>query len=321
MDRSSVEWRGFLVAMPTPFNARGDLDWDGFDVLVEWIVQQGVHGIAVAGTTGEWPALSKDERHELFRAAARVVDGRTTLLGGCSAFTPGEAIEYAATALEAGHDGILLQPPPYSCPNDKEVLAFFHSVSDAVDIPICAYNWPRGTGIDMTVELQRRLAEIENVVAMKNSTERLDFFLSGFFALHDRIRYFGIPLNPLGLALVRQFGADGTIGAGGALSRVQANFFKHAWAGEDEEALRCGARDAVLATEWRQGYAPKFGSGPANQKAAFNLLGLPGGHPRPPLLPLTSAETDLVRDTLVRVGLLANGEAAPTPLYSGDAIS
>jgi 4-hydroxy-tetrahydrodipicolinate synthase len=293
-----------MVATPTPFRENGDLDWNGVEVIIDWTVQQGMHGVAVAGTTGEWPSLTKEERKELFRCTARVVDGRVPILAGCTAFTPAETIEYATEALAAGHDGILLQPPPYIRPNDKELVAFFQQVSDAVEIPICLYNWPRGTGIEMSVEIQTRLAEVENVVAIKNSTERLDFFLSGFFALRDRLRYFGVPLTALGLALVRHCGADGTIGAGGILGSTQPDFFLHAWAGDEEAALRCGVRDALLASEWRNGYQPKFGSGPANMKAAFNLLGLPGGYPRPPLLPLSPDEIEIVRETLVRLDLL-----------------
>jgi 4-hydroxy-tetrahydrodipicolinate synthase len=293
-----------MPAITTPFTRDGDLDWLGVEELVEWMVQQGMHGIALAGSTGEWYSLTKQERKELFRVAAGVVDGRITILAGCTSFTPGESIEYAQAALAAGYDGILVAPPPYARPNDEELVAFYRAVSDAVQIPLCLYNWPHGTGIDMSVELQARLAEIENVVAIKNSTERLDRFLAGFLALREQIRYFGIPLNELGLALVHEFDADGVIGAGGILGPDQPNFFRHAWAGDDEAALRCAARDQVLATEWRSGFVPKFGSGPANMKAALNLRGLPGGYPRPPLLPLTDEEIAIVRGTLERLELV-----------------
>jgi dihydrodipicolinate synthase/N-acetylneuraminate lyase len=305
VDRNSVDWKGYIPAITTPFTAEGELDRDAWHELVDWMVAEGMHGIAVAGTTGEWFSLLPDERIELFRLAADVVDGRITVLGGCMAFTPRDVIAYAEAAKGADLDGILLTPPPYVVPTERELVNWYESVSAAVEIPICIYNWPRGTNVDMQPALLERLAEIPNVVAVKNSTGDFGSFVQGLFAVRDAVRYLGVPMNEPGIALLGQ-GADGTLGAGAVLGSDQPGFFESVWNGDLDEARRLGARDRVLLEEWfMPDYAPRFGSPQAIMKAALDLRGLPGGYPRPPLLPLTDDERALVRDPRERLELLA----------------
>jgi dihydrodipicolinate synthase/N-acetylneuraminate lyase len=304
LDRYSVDWRGYIPAVTTPFAADGELELDRFGELLDWMVAEGMHGVAVAGTTGEWFSMSPAERCALFAAAAERLRGRITLLAGCSAFTPAESIGYAKAARECGCDGILLTAPPYVVPNGREVVAYFRAVSDAVAIPICVYNWPRGTGVDLSPELLAELAGIDNVVAIKNSTGDQGALLATLFSLRDRVRIFGVPANRLGVMLVEHAGADGTIGAGAVLGSNHPDFFNHVWAGETEQALACGARDRTLFESfWQPDFTPRFGSQFAILKAALDLRGLPGGHVRPPLLPLTEAEREAVRSVLVELGV------------------
>jgi dihydrodipicolinate synthase/N-acetylneuraminate lyase len=305
MDRNSVDWKGYIPAITTPFDIDGELDFEAWSELCEWMVEQRMHGIVVAGTTGEWFSLLPDERKELFHAATRQIDGRITVIGGCNSYTPRESIEYAKAALDAGMDGILLTPPPYIRPNDNELVGFYSAVSDAVEIPICVYNWPRGTGIDIGVELALRLAEVENIVAIKNSTGDFGSFLQVFFAVKDQLRYFGFPANEIGISLLQHVGGEGTIGAGAVLGSDHADFFRHVWKGDLDAARRCGDRDRLLFDHWiASDYSPRFGSPQSLMKAALNLQGLPGGHLRPPLLPLTDDELDRVRLTLAELGLV-----------------
>jgi dihydrodipicolinate synthase/N-acetylneuraminate lyase len=307
MDRSSVEWKGFIPAITTPFAADGSIDWDGWRDLIEFLVADGLHGITIGGTTGEWFSMTEDERRESFRFAAEVVDGRITVLGGCNSFTPVESIRHAQAAHDAGLDGILLTPPPYVVPTDRELLAFYRAVSDAVEIPICIYNWPRGIGREISVELAKRLVEVDNVVAIKNSSGDLRNFMEMFFAVGDQVRYFGVPITELGIMLL-QSGADGQIGAGAVIGRDEARFFDAVWAGDLETARRCVEREARIWRDWiNADYSPKFGSPQAIMKAALNLRGLPGGYLRPPLLPLAEDEVEIVRATLIDLGLVQVG--------------
>jgi dihydrodipicolinate synthase/N-acetylneuraminate lyase len=176
-------------------------------------------------------------------------------------------------------------------------------VSAAVSLPICVYNWPPGTNVDMSCELLERLAGLERVVAIKNSTGNLDRFIRSFFALKDRVRIFGFGMDELGATLVQAHGGDGTIGAGAVLGRDQPDFYNHLWRGELVEALRCGARDRKLMRDWfTESLVGRFGSAQAILKEALNVLGLPGGYPRPPILELGAAGREQVHQTLRELG-------------------
>ena len=303
MDRSSVDWRGYFPAITTPFTRDRQLDESGLQRLLEWLAAEGMHGIVVAGTTGEWFSLSDTERRILLSITGRQLRGRLTLIAGCNAFSADRVIEYAAMARESGFDGILVTPPPYIVPNEEEIFAFYRHVSQHVRLPICIYNWPPGTNVDMSCELLERLADLDRIVAVKNSTGRLDRFIQSFFALKDRLRVFGFSMDELGATLVRTHGGDGTMGAGAVLGRDHPDFYNHLWRGDVAAALRCGARDRVLMKEWfTENLVGRFASAQAILKEALNAQGLPGGYPRPPILELTEAAREQVRDTLRRLG-------------------
>lgn len=299
MDRTSVDWHGYIPAVTTPFTATGELDLAAWREQLEWLAAERMHGIIVAGTSGEWFSLTGGERAELFRVAASQVGDRFPVLGGCNAYTPAEAVAHARAARDAGLAGILLTPPPYVVPNRAELVAFYRAVSAAVDIPICVYNWPRGTGVDLDADLLGELADLDRVVAVKNSTPDFGGFVRGLVAVGERVRYFGIPTDDTGIALLRGVGGDGLMGAGAVLGADHPDFFR-ALAREDlAGARRLGERDRVLMRRWfGADYGPLFGNAPAILKCALRRRGVPAGHVRPPLLPLTPQDEQRVYDTL-----------------------
>ena len=306
MDRNSIAWRGYIPAITTPFDRKLRFDEKMLEDLLLWLHGEGMHGIVVAGTTGEWFSLTAEERIALFRKTASVLRGKLPIIAGCNAFTPGESIRYAQAAAESGFDGILLTPPPYLVPTDDEVFEFYKAVSDNSTLPICIYNWPHGTGVDMTLDLYRRLAELEHIVAIKNSTGNTDRFIECFFGMKDKLRYYGVPTNEFGASLVVNHGADGMIGSGAVLGRHQPDFFNHLWKGDLEAALRIGEMDRVVMTDWfTPGYRPKFGSVQALMKEALNAQGLPGGYPRPPVLPISETGKAVIRNTLKKLGRIS----------------
>jgi 4-hydroxy-tetrahydrodipicolinate synthase len=303
--RERVDWRGYIPAIVTPFDAEGRLNLAGLGTMLEWLHAEGMHGLVVAGTTGEWTSLSADERAALFTATGRQLSGKLPLLAGCSSFTARETLAFADHAAASGFDGILVTPPPYLRPNTNEILGFYSEIAHASQLPVCVYNWPPGTGIDMPLDLLERIADIENVVAIKQSTSDLRRFVETFFALGERVRVFGHSMDEHGLALLQARGGDGTMGAGGALGRIHADFYNNLWAGRIEEARECGRKDRVILDEWyTRELVGQFGSGPAILKAALNLRGIPAGHVRPPLKDVSAIDTVTIRDTLVRLGCL-----------------
>src|SRR5262249_26479231 len=155
---------------------------------------------------------------------------------------PTESLRYARAAVDLGLDGIVVAPPPYAVPNDDEVLAFYRWLLDQVQLPACIYNWPRGTNLDLSPQLLARLAELETVVALKNSTTSASSFLDTFFALKDSIRIFGFGSDERSITLITDHGGDGTIGAGAVLGHEHPAFWEALWRGDIQEAQHWGAR-------------------------------------------------------------------------------
>ncbi|MFK7958468.1 MAG: dihydrodipicolinate synthase family protein [Lysobacterales bacterium] len=305
VDRNSVSWRGYLPAITTPFDESGALDLTALKTLLEWLAEQGMHGVIVAGTTGEWFSMSRDERAQLFACVGDVLKGELPIIAGCNAFTAENVIQNSHVAAQCGFDGILVTPPPYVRPCEREVIAFYEDVNSGSPLPICVYNWPPGTNLDLSKETLLTLAQLDNVVAIKNSTGDRGHFLDVMRALRDQVRVFGIPMNRDGAQLVLDNEADGTMGAAGVLGQVQPDFYNALWAGDTERGLAAAAQDARIMEDWFNiDYTAKFGSAQAIFKTALNLQGLPGGYPRRPILPLSDQDTASVRKTLEELGRL-----------------
>ena len=305
MNRDSVDWRGYLPAITTPFDEHGDLDLKTLRSLVEWLADEGMHGLVVAGTTGEWFSMSSEEKARLFGTVGEMLRGAMPLIAGCNAFTAREVITNAITAAEAGFDGILVTPPPYVRPCEREIIAFYEDIDRGTPLPICIYNWPPGTNVDLRCATLQELAELDNVVAIKNSTGDREHFLDVMRTLNQAVRIFGIPMTEAGIELVTTGAADGTMGAGAVLGRTQPDFYNALWAGDEERALAAARLDGRIMADWfLPDYTARFGSAQAIFKTALNLQGLPGGHPRRPILPLSEAEVESVRITLADIGRL-----------------
>ncbi|MER9316247.1 dihydrodipicolinate synthase family protein [Mesorhizobium sp. M0659] len=304
MNRNDINWRGYIPAITTPFDRGGAFNPTSLETMVEWYVKNGMHGLVLAGTSGEWFSMNGDELALLFTVGARAVAGRITVIGGCNAFTARDAIEKARSAERAKLDGILLTPPPYIVPGRSEILRFYKDVAAATNIPICVYNWPRGCVVDMDIDLLEELSEIDRVVAIKNSTGSLALFLEGAYRLRDKVRYFNMPSTALGADLVMQGVSDGLMGAGGILGSDHPDFWNRAWAGDKAGAIEFGERDRVLMKDWvNKDFAGKFGSLQAILKTALRMRGLPAGYVRAPLLELEPHEVEIVRSTLLSLGI------------------
>ncbi|MCO5793964.1 MAG: dihydrodipicolinate synthase family protein [Blastomonas sp.] len=301
--RSRASWQGYIPAITTSFDVDRNLDLSALGTLLEWLHSEGMHGLLIAGTTGEWPSMSPEECKTLFSAAGNQLGGKLPLLAGCTAFTAERVLDLADHAADSGFDGIVVTPPPYYRPLPDEIFGFYRDISARSRLPICVYNWPPGTGIDMPLDLLKRIAGLDNVVAIKQSTSDLRKFLDTFFALKDELRIFGHAMDEHGLALLESRGGDGTMGAGGVLGRIHADFYNHLWAGDIAAARECGRKDRLILDAW---YTPelvgRFGSGPAILKAALNVQGLPGGYVRPPLQDVSAQDVERIRETLATLG-------------------
>jgi 4-hydroxy-tetrahydrodipicolinate synthase len=308
MNRDSVDWRGYWAAVPTPFNEDGSLALDLLRELLEFYVAEGLHGVVVNGTTGEWFSQSADERRLVAETAIAAIDGRIPVVIGCTSYTADQVVEFARHAMDAGASGFTSTAPPYAKPFDDEIVAFYEDIAAGIpDAPMMIYNWPHGTSVEISIDLAEQLAEIDTVVAYKESTADFDKFLEGSRRLRDRVRVFGPYMTTAGHEHLVRHGGDGTIGGGSLFGRADAAFWEAHWAG-DEDAARA---HAVATTElfpklWLPGgWAGQHGHYASELKALMALLGQPAGTVRRPRLPVSDpAKIAQMRTILEDAGLL-----------------
>jgi 4-hydroxy-tetrahydrodipicolinate synthase len=295
-----------MPALVTPFDAAGAIDEASLAANIELQLRHGATGFLIGGCTGEFWAMSAEERAVLFRTAVRIVSGRATVLAGTGAVRAQDAIDLTLEAKDAGCDGAVILPPYFVKLTDDEIFAHYEAISDAVGFPICLYNIPGNAVNALSPALVRRLAALDCVVAIKESSGDWNNYYATAIAVADRLRVFCGPSSVFGVAAVL-LGADGVIDCfpnmwlpGGI------DLYYAARDGRLEDARRLqaiGVRlTTLLTSEGRTLY-------PAT-KAAMDMLGLPGGAPRPPLRPLGSAQLAGLRLGLQQLGVLTNPVAA-----------
>ena len=287
-----------ITAMVTPFREEGHaLDVDGAQRLASHLLDTGSDAIVVAGSTGESPTLSYKEKAELFRAVGEITKGRGKLICGTGTYSTAETLELTQAAEDAGADGLLVVTPYYNKPPQRGLIAHFERVADATELPIIVYNIPGRTATRIEHETLLELAERPNIVAVKDSTG--DF--QGVSRLMaeappDFEVYSGDDWATFGYVCL---GAVGLVSVASHLVGPQIR--------QMIELIQTG--DVPAARKIHEDLSPLFNalfitSNPIPLKAALEMIGLPAGVPRLPLVPATSEERTRVRKALEDAGLL-----------------
>ncbi|WP_454854183.1 dihydrodipicolinate synthase family protein [Rhizobium binxianense] len=301
MDRNSVDWTGPMPAVTTPFTRDGAIDEKAFAGNVERLIEEGATGIVAGGCTGEFWALSNAERKRLYAISAEVMKGRGTLIVGTGAVTVDETVDLTNAAEKAGVDGALLVPPYFVKLTDDEIFAHYRDVDARVGLPIAVYNIPGNAVNALLPHLVVRLAELDKVVAVKESSGDWNNYYATFLAVHDRIRVFCGPSSVFGVPAV-DLGADGTVDCfpnmwpHGGLDLYFAA--KRGDAAKAAEVQALGRRLTDLCTSGGRTLYPAT-------KAAMDMMGLAGGGvPRRPLRALEGEPLKGLEKGLEELGLL-----------------
>ncbi len=162
-------FHGSIVALITPMDEHGKIDFDALQRLVDFHLSSGTNGIVVAGTTGESATLSGDEFKQLLSQVVRQVDSSIPVLAGTGSADTASAIAYTQIAAELGADGALVVTPYYNRPMQSGLLAHYHAMADATSIPLVIYNVPSRTAVDILPETVAELAQREEIVAIKEA--------------------------------------------------------------------------------------------------------------------------------------------------------
>jgi 4-hydroxy-tetrahydrodipicolinate synthase len=285
-----------LTAMATPFSPEGNLDLNGAQRLARHLLDTGTDTLVVAGTTGESPTLTADEKGRLWAAVVEVAGGER-VMAGTSTYSTAESVELTRLAEKAGAGSLLLVTPYYNRPPQSGLVAHFSAIAQSTGLPCVLYNVPARTACTIEVPTMVRLFErLDNVVAVKDAVgdmaaaTRLYRETGGEFE-----QYSGDDKNLLPLLAVGGVGVISVAShlVGPALQQLVAAFE----AGDTGTARDLHVRHIEL-------FEGLFATAsPILLKACMNLLGLPAGPLRPPLVDATPEQVEYARGLLAGVGL------------------
>jgi 4-hydroxy-tetrahydrodipicolinate synthase len=285
-----------ITAMVTPFDKDGAIDWDGVARLAQHLVDNGHDGIAVNGTTGEAPTTKSSEKLEIIRVVKSVVGPKIVVLSGAGDNETAYTVEQAKRSEEAGADGLLVVVPYYNKPPQAGVEAHFRAVAAATKLPIMMYDIPGRTGIEIENDTIVRLFDsVDNIVALKDAK-------GNSASTSWVIQRCGIPVysgdDILNLPLLA-IGAVGFVSVCGHTVGLQLKAMLDAWfAGDSAKAL-------AIHQQLLPVFAGTFRTqGAILTKAAMNLMGLPGGTTRLPLVDATAEQIAQLRKDLTAGGVV-----------------
>lgn len=293
MNNGKVSWRGSFPAVVTPFKKDGSIDETLFSENLELLMEEGAAGFVVCGSTGESWSMSVDEKVQLARLAVSVVAGRVPVIVGTGEIRTDRVIEASLGVKEAGADGVMIVPPYYAEVDRNAVLRHYRAINEAIRFPIVLYNHPQTTGVNLDATYLEELAELEWVVATKESANNVGQLFELLFRFGDRIDIMAGYTAKHGAAAAFM-GCSAFIGATETqiLGAEGISLFRVAAEGDVESSRRIQRRANAL------GALGAIGATPAGLKAGMNLLGRPGGHCRTPIPDLTRDQTEMVEKIL-----------------------
>ncbi len=291
---------GLIPPAATPFNRRGGIDEGALRHNLGRYIEAGVSGVLVAGSSGEAPYLTEEERLRLVEVARSIVKAPALLLAGTGLEGTAQTLDLSREAIARGADAVLVLPPDYykSAMRPEVLETHFRKLADGIRRPLLIYSIPQFTGFAMDPAMIGRLSRHPNIAGMKESSGNLDFLRAVRDKARRRFRLL------IGSALCLAAGLE--LGAKGAILS-QANFepqvclgiYEAVRRGDKVTAEKLGKRLAMLAHSITALY------GPAGIKAAMDLMGYRGGDPRPPLIPVSAGNRKKIGAALkqARAGL------------------
>jgi len=280
-----------ITAMVTPFDGQEEIDYAATSNLIEHLIANGSDGLVVAGTTGESPTLTHEEKIELFQFTVKVVAGRVPVIAGTGTNSTKESIKLTKQAVDVGVDGIMLVAPYYNKPCQEGMYQHFKVIAESTSLPIMLYNIPGRSSVNITPETIIRLAGIPNIIAVKEASGDLDAMSA---IIENTPANFSLYSGDDGLTMpVLSIGGAGVVSVSahviGPKMKLMIDHFKN---GQIKEAADLHRQLLPLMKEMFS--APN----PAPVKAALNLQGVAVGGVRLPILPLTTVQLDSLKNVL-----------------------
>jgi len=289
--------KGSIVAIVTPMHADGSLDYAGLNQLIDWHIAEGTDSIVIAGTTGESATVSVEEHCALIKATVEQARGRIPIIAGAGGNSTAEAIKLSQYAKQAGADATLQVVPYYNRPTQEGMYQHFKAIAEAVDLPVILYNVPGRTVADMSNETILRLAQIPNIVGVKDATGNIG---RGYDLLRLAPKSFAVYSgdDPTAMALMLAGGAGNISVTANVAPKAMHELCKAAMAGDIARAVEINNK--VFPLHQKLFVEPN----PVPVKWALAEMGkMPAGI-RLPLVPLAAEYHETVRGAMREAGLL-----------------
>lgn len=280
-----------VTAMVTPFDTNGEIDFIKTTELIEHLISNGTESLVVAGTTGESPTLSFDEKLALFAHTVNVVQGRVPVIAGTGNNNTVRSIELTKKAEEVGVDGVMLVAPYYNKPSQMGMYQHFKTIAEATDLPVMLYNIPGRSTVNMSVDLVCDLSKIKNIVAIKEASGNLDQITAIIANTGDDFLLYS---GDDGLTLpILAVGGVGIVSVCAHIIGPEMQQMINAYkAGKNKEAAVLHQK--ILPIVKALFMAPN----PSPLKAALALKGIDVGGVRLPLIPLSEMELEALAKVL-----------------------
>ena len=268
MAKPKLRLKGVNVPMITPFNSDESLDEEALRSLTEYLIENGVHGLFPNSSVGEKAKLSKDEMKRVMSIVVDQANGRIPVTPGTGDVSTRSTIELTRYAKDVGADAAVVIEPYYYRPTSDAIYEHYKSISESVDIPLVIYDAPVFTGYSLSTDLILRLAEIENIIAMKDSTKDMVRFLTLLDSVGEKISLLQ-GITKLFLPSLFMGSPGGFVGGGNVIPRLTVELYDSFQKGDYKKAIQLNKQLlAVFST------CEKYGTFPSGFKAAMEILEL-----------------------------------------------
>ncbi|HLF81413.1 MAG TPA: 4-hydroxy-tetrahydrodipicolinate synthase [Anaerolineales bacterium] len=292
---------GIIPAMVTPLSEGDELNLPALRRLTDYLIEGGCHAVFAIGSQGEFWAFSADEKQRVWETVVEAAAGRVPVYAGSAAVTTREAIALTGLAQRAGVDAVSVLTPYFISPNDVQLFDHYRAIADSTSLPVLLYGNPARTGVKLSIDLVARLAEVENIVGIKDSTGDLELASEYIRSVPDEFSVLMGRDTLIYAALVS--GAKGAIAAtGNVCPALVAQIYDRFVAGDLEGAHQAQQQLAPL----RMAFS--WGTFPVVIKEALDLMGMQAGPGRAPVGPLSAEQRQRLRGVLQGMGLLQPAE-------------
>jgi 4-hydroxy-tetrahydrodipicolinate synthase len=292
------EIKGVVPPLITPMDENEKLDTKALRNLIDYVIEGGVHGVFVLGSTGEFYGLDVEEKAKAVEVTMEQVNGRVPVYVGASAITTKECVKLAKLAKQNNAAAITVLTPMFITPNEDELYKHFTTIAEAVDIPNILYNNPDRTGVNMSAGLVEKLADVPNIVGAKDTSG--DMTLTSEYIRRTRDKGFSIMAgrDTMILATLVYGGTGCVAGTANVVPKLVVEIYDKFIAGDLSGALEAQYRLSLF----RNAYS--LGSFPVVPKDALNMMGVNVGHPIRPIEHMSEVNQAKLKEILIGIGAM-----------------